>query len=931
MNNFWSGFEKRAGIMEKHGRDYKAFIDKLKDDLKHSSEALTALAKIEKHTLQGDFYDAYHAGLKSPVEFLKKVQGKLDTFSAGLKTHMPGLYKADKFLRTVKGIGGTIGGLQLGAAPGFLLRSRFEDKFKDKRDWTAKDTLLHYSPHIGAVAGGLIMGAKGFKSGFLPTLPKLASIKDTVQLKPHQEHFIGKLIENDGSLLAAHATGTGKTLTGIAGFERLKLLGKAGKSIVVVPASLRENFVDNLKKYTNSSYSVYGPKGEKASKDVSEKSNSDYNIISYDLFREHGDKILENTKADTLILDEIHRARGTEGSTYNELKDLRSKVRNAITLTGSIVNNEPNDVVPLLDITHTPTGHKFVSKSFFDKLFVQKNAVTKGFFKPKVYVEKSIKNKTQLGDYLRGKVHFVSHEALDKDLPKRVLHEENVVMTPEQSTLYNFSLSSVDPLTRWKIRNNIPVSQREAKDAFSQLMQARQVSTDPSILDKRFEGKDPYDYSPKVKKVVDDLVSHLDENSSNKSVIFGNLIKGQVGAVEEALKRRNIPYSRFLGMGQEGMTSKKRPKELEDFKEGKKKVLLISGAGAEGIDLKNTTMLQMLEGHYNPERIQQAESRVRRLGSFAHLPEEDRKVIIKRYTASPMPSKFEKVYGALGMTSSNSGVDKWIYTIADKKDKLNKVFREALDKAPLTKTAGMFGFPGEMTPEDFATSNAAATVMRRGESAHSETLGSSYAMSMLKNLFSIPGAIPAKIIEKRREADVEKNLKQRLLDMGKETLINKRHYPKILAESKIDERMIDAGIGLGGLAGLAGIGSMASPKLRSAVIKPASMLLKGLEKFPIIPAGMQRGLRQANAAPAAHDLLSSALTGAAIGLTLPSMIEYAKTKTMQAALAGRHGDLAKGIQIYEDKLRKKMERKYKSSKGYVNEFETKKELGIDII
>jgi hypothetical protein len=463
-------------------------------------------------------------------------------------------------------------------------------------------------------------------------------------------------------------------------------------------------------------------------------------------------------------------------------------------------------------------------------------------------------------------------------------------------------------------------------------MQARQVSTDPSVLDKRLVGKDPYEYSPKVKKVVDDLTSHLDENKANKSVIYGNLIKGQVDAVEEALKRKGIAYSKFLGMGQEGMTAKTRPKELDDFKAGKKRVLLISGAGAEGIDLKNTTMLQMLEGHYNPERIQQAESRVRRLGSFAHLPEEDRKVIIKRYTASPRASKMEKVYNAVGMTSSGSGVDKWIYTIADKKDKLNRVFRDALDKAPLTKSAGLFdGDEVKVDPLASATTSAAFGVMTGAKRRSEDLFENSRAASMLSMIMGIPGALPAGIIARRRDADVEKKLKQKLLDMGKETLINKRHYPKILAESKIDERIIDANLGIAGLAGAAGIGAVASPKLRAMVNKPMSMFLRGLEKFPVLPLRAQMAIREANKSPRAHDLLASALTGVVTGLALPSIQELAKTRVMQAALGGRNGDIEKGIKIYEDKLRKKMERKYKSSKGYVNEFETKKELGIDII
>lgn len=810
---------------------------------------------------------------------------------------------------------GALSGGWLGSGPGFLLRARYEDKFKEKKDRTLKDSLLAYAPLIGAATGAVIGGIGGHNkaksfinnnrglvdiisskiSSDLTTMNKLGFLKTEITLKPHQENFVEKLLQNNGSLLAAHATGTGKTLTGIAGFERMKEKGMAKKSLVVVPAALRENFVENLKNFTDSTYSVYGPVGEKQTKGVTDKSNADYNIVSYELFREHGEKLLENTGADTLILDEIHRVRGTEGTTYNKIKELRSKFKNAITLTGSVVNNEPNEVVPLLDITYTPSGHKMVSKGFFDRLFVRKDATTQGIINPKVVVEKNIKNKAQLGEYLKGKVHYIPHDALEKFMPRREVETVKVQMSPEQTKLYNFSMSAVDPITRWKISNNLPVSQKEAKDAFSKLTQARQVSTDPAILDKNLLGKDPYEYSSKVKRVVDDLTKHLSDDPTHKSVIYGNLIHGQIGTVEEALKRKNIPYAKFLGMGQEGMTAKSRPKEIEDFKAGKKRVLLISGAGAEGLDLKNTSMIQMLEGHYNPERIQQAEARVRRMGSFDYLPEKDRKILVKRYVSKPVITTANKLWSQLGMKGTSSGVDEWIYSIAERKDRLNRDFRESFEKSN-TKVASRQG----------------------------GILGQFQAYG------SYPGNIIAKIPRRRHEANIQKLLKQRLLDKGEESLISKRHFENILAESKIDERVLDAGMGVGALMSAGVLGGLISPKIENYILKPAEFALQGAAKSGILGGELTSTLNKVKDTVGLK-YPAAILTGAALGFVMPSIIEMVKTKTIQHAINGRDEDLNKGIAIYKEKLRKKMERKYRGSKAYVNEYETKKDLGIDSI
>ncbi|NDD05042.1 MAG: DEAD/DEAH box helicase, partial [Proteobacteria bacterium] len=301
-------------------------------------------------------------------------------------------------------------------------------------------------------------------------LKKFAALKKDVELKPHQKRVV-KRTEDSGSMLVAHATGSGKTLTGIAAFENLKQKGKAKRAIVVVPAALRSNFIEQgIKQFTDSSFSMYGPKGEKGSKKIGDKSSSDYVIVSYDLFRTHADQILKDTGADTLIMDEIHRARATEGATYKKLVQMRPQFKNAITLTGSVVNNEPGDVVPLLDVTYGKGNHLLGEKQEFSRRFVTSKAQSRGLFGPQEQV-KSLKHQEELGNYLRNKVDYLSHDEIQGSLPNKKVETIEIPMTEEQKRIYDFTMKSVDPITRWKIKYNIPVGQREARDAFGKLMQ----------------------------------------------------------------------------------------------------------------------------------------------------------------------------------------------------------------------------------------------------------------------------------------------------------------------------------------------------------------------------------------------------------------------------------------------------------------------------
>lgn len=839
--------------------------------------------------------------------FLKKTAMLSDIGNAFMGGNLYNLLSKDN--KRIAKIFGTAAGMVPGAliagGTGKLIQAKYEDKFKANKDKSALDHYLENAGKQSALAGAVLGAALAHKrmGTLIGPISKVAALKSSVKLRPHQEEALRKLDQNNGSLLVAHATGTGKTLTGVAAFEKLKQEGKAKRALVVLPAALRKNFVDNgVKKFTNSSVSLFGPKNERTSKGIGEKSNADYNVVSYELFREHGDKLINDTGADTLIMDEVHRARGIEGKTYNRLKELRPKFKQAITLTGSVVNNQPNEVVPMLDVTFGNAKHRLATPKFFDSLFVQKDAKTRGYFNPKVTIEKRLKNKKQLKKYLGSMIDYVSHEEMT-DLPDKKVELVKVKMTPEQSRLYNYTLSSVDPITRWKIRNNIPVDQKEAKGAFGKLLKARQISTDPAVMDKELLSKNPYDYSPKVKRVVDDAMAHLKEKKSNRTVIYGNLVGHQIDAVRKALDAKGVKYGEFLGMGQKGMTNKSRNQAVEDFNANKKRVLLISGAGAEGLDLKDGTMLQMVEGHYNPERNQQAEARIRRLGALKDRPKDDRHVEIKRYVAEPDKSGvIDKATNAIakmvGMVGGNSGVDEWIYNIANAKDKLNGEFRDVLKK-----TAGPIKCAGA------------------GADNYTYHIGKVYG----KAIGGLPGNYLGKLVDKRSNEEVNQRIKQKLLDKGHEELTTKRHYNKILAKSKIDERALDASLGLGLVSAGIPLAMMYAPSSKAKLLKKIEKPFdKGVSKV----LKMFGKSLESNAERRAIAQVAAGLTlGGAAGIVSPAALATLKNK-IKKHMVGT-SDLDKGIDLYTEELRRKAERKYKNSHNFINEYDTRKELGID--
>jgi superfamily II DNA/RNA helicase len=521
-----------------------------------------------------------------------------------------------------------------------------------------------------------------------------SSLKKDVSLYDHQKRAIEKVKSHDGNLILSHGTGSGKTLTAIAAFESLREDGKATKALVVTPASLRANFIDNgVRKFTTSRASIIG-NSEEAKKGIARSLDdpdpgSRYHVISYEMFSKDPEKAIKATGADTVIYDELHRIRNDQGVTYKTIKDARKHHRNFIGLTGSLMNNTPADLVPLVDAM-TDGNHRLGTKARFETRFISESKGGKKINKPQVV-------KALLNPFVD---HFETKDLSDAKMPKKVVEEVKVMMSPYQEELYRYVVNKMDPITAIKFRlGTTKLKTHDISNIFSQIIQARQVSNSPHTIDLSLPIQDAPDKSPKVKKLLDDVEEHLKETSDGQVVIHSNLIKGGVDVLSEGLKQRNIPFSTFVGKGQPGVTEDKRQKGVEEFNSGKKRVIVISAAGGEGLDLRNATMFAGLDGHFNPEKVNQAESRAVRAGGLSHRPEEDRRVIVKRYV-SVVPRSITQTLldtselispSAIFKRVSTPGTpifynpfkrerspDEWMSEVASNKDILNKQFREQL-------------------------------------------------------------------------------------------------------------------------------------------------------------------------------------------------------------------------------------------------------------
>jgi len=486
------------------------------------------------------------------------------------------------------------------------------------------------------------------------------------------------ILNNDGRALIAASVGSGKTFGVLYSLEKLAEQGKARNVLVVAPAALRHNFFKNINKFTEG-HNVYiweTGKGPTLMVSGDPDKGINFHIVSYALFRTNPDRFLTTPTGepiDTIVCDEIHRAKNFDAITTRSLIYASRKVRNFIGLTGTVASNTPADIIPLMVAV---TGQRFPipDKSTFNRLFTK--VITQRNPDGSISRVRVLKNVSILKDLFKDHAYYLDPAMKKLDMPDKVVEWVPVAANDFQKKLYEYVLRDIDPITRRKIEKGLPVTEKEAKHILTKILQARQVLNgvhtvvDVPLLQSA-------EQTPKVKAVINDVEQHLKTTPHGKVLIFTNFLRGGADVLAAGLNARRIPFGVFVGSdvpGGEYFGENDRKKAVEAYRKGDIRVLILSPAGAEGLDLPNTTFVALFDPHYNPERILQMEARGVRIKGLKGLPPEKRKVLVRRYYTVIPRSFLAKVLGK----PRKKTVEEWMYTIAANKAKLDNEFRELL-------------------------------------------------------------------------------------------------------------------------------------------------------------------------------------------------------------------------------------------------------------
>ena len=473
---------------------------------------------------------------------------------------------------------------------------------------------------------------------------KQADLLPGIQLQEHQQRIADRLTGPDPRMLVYHGLGSGKSLSALAAAEAAK--EQDGEDYgVVVPASLRGNFEKEVGKFTR---------------------GSNPEIMSYT-----GLALGKNFQEQpgTLIMDEAHRLRNPNAASARGAAQAAANAKKLLLLTGTPITNSPGDLANLLAMLN----NKEITPEEFEKRYVGQKTVRPGLFGwlrgAQPGVKPVVKNEAELRSLMRGKVDYQPSKT-----PEGVNVNEQVVrvpLSPEQQKIQRAIRTKIPPGFLWKLDQEFPLSKDELAKLNSFLSGLRQVSLSTQTFRADKDPAKAFQQSAKLQTAFKNLQETLKTDKRKKAIIYSNFIDSGLAPYAAGLEKAKIPHAFFHG----GVSPKARQQAVDNYNAGKLRALLIGPAGAEGLSTKGTSLIQLLDPHWNEARSRQAQGRGLRFDSHTGLPESLKNVLVQRYlSASEDPSMLGKL---MGYKRERTG-DEVLSHLAADKEKFNEEFRKIL-------------------------------------------------------------------------------------------------------------------------------------------------------------------------------------------------------------------------------------------------------------
>ena len=429
-----------------------------------------------------------------------------------------------------------------------------------------------------------------------------------IELFDHQLKCINWM-KNHYGLVLYHSMGSGKTITSLAMVYQFKY-----PIIIISTKASRKNFYDDIKKMGLNQSRIQILTYQKAIKSIMDRQ------LSF--------------KGYSIIIDEAHHLRsGTKLQSILITECLEAK--KLVLLTGTVFYNSLTDLSVLVNMIKKdevlPETSKEFKFFFWDDLYEAPGSIS------------------TLQERIEGTISYYKKSQDSEHYPKSITTYINVDMSNAQISEYRHYLKKILSLDNIQ---HIDYSVLDKRKVNNFLNVTRQLSN-------------TLENSPEFPKII--AIWEYIKKAPKPLIVYSNYLPNGVLPLTIHLDKNKVSYDIYFGE----QTEEKRNKIIDKYNEGKIDVLLITSAGSESLDLKNTRSIHIMEPYWNESKINQIIGRAIRYDSHKALPISERTVEIVRWIS------------VFGYKISFETADEYLVKIAQQKDKMFNAFDKIIQESSI--------------------------------------------------------------------------------------------------------------------------------------------------------------------------------------------------------------------------------------------------------
>lgn len=406
-----------------------------------------------------------------------------------------------------------------------------------------------------------------------------------VELFPYQKEGVVFATFHDGAVIADEM-GLGKTVQAIATAVMKKKIFGFSRTIIVCPASLKEQWKQEIAKFSHEEAEIVSGLPEQRTR-LYRESKAYFLILNYETIMRDWREI-NRMEPDFIILDEAQKIKNFSTITAQSIKLLVKK--HALVITGTPIENKLIDLYSIVQFADplclAPLWEFSYQHCYFDK--ANRNRIT-GYY-----------NLQGLKERLKSFLIRREKSKVLKDLPKVTEITVPVAFHEEQQMYHANCAKGIAAILKKKF-----ISPYDQQRLMLLMANMRMVCDSTYLVDKESN------VSPKLKELKEILLEKLDlPNSKSKVIIFSEWIT-MLNLIGRMLSECGIGFAQLSGK----VAVKNRDKLVKKFETDPHcKVFLSTEAGGSGLNLQVADTVINFELPWNPAKKNQRIGRIDRLG-----------------------------------------------------------------------------------------------------------------------------------------------------------------------------------------------------------------------------------------------------------------------------------------------------------------------------